>query len=117
MSVEAVAGAAVRQPRERFSFTGSRNKHPIVSLDYVVRVPATFIVMLMVGTVLYDQRSSLFAWTMVIFYGVLGLTSVSSWPATAGTQKRRSCGTLVDSFIQGCLVSLVGFSSGRPWSV
>ncbi|MEO8216767.1 MAG: ATP-binding protein [Acidobacteriota bacterium] len=110
MGVEA-SSVAIPSGRQRFSLTGSAGKHPIVSLDYVVRIPATFIVMLMVGSVLREQRSGMVAWSFLIFYGLL-------WPhvsfLVAGNSRDSKAAELrnllVDSFSQGCLVSLMGFS-------
>jgi signal transduction histidine kinase/CheY-like chemotaxis protein len=89
----------------------SRSVHPLVSLDYRVRVPAMFIVGLILVSYFWDYPKSFWLWTAIVFTGV-------AWPQLAHLAARLSPDTkaaelrnlLFDSFIIGCWTAAMSFS-------
>ena len=89
----------------------SRSFHPLVSLDYRVRVPAMFIVGLVLVSYFWDYPRSFWLWTAIVFTGIV-------WPQLAYLAARISPDTkaaelrnlLFDSFIIGCWTAAMSFS-------
>jgi len=89
----------------------SRTVHPLVSLDYRVRVPAMFMVGLVLVSYFWDYPRSFWLWTAIAFTGL-------AWPQLAHLAARLSPDTkaaelrnlLFDSFIIGCWTAAMSFS-------
>src|SRR5690349_17381510 len=57
--------------------------HPIVGLDYLVRIPASLVVLLTVGSIFPSAHKGRVLWALLILYGLL-------WPHVAYLVARRS---------------------------
>src|SRR5262245_49732036 len=85
--------------------------HPLVGLDYRVRVSAMGIVGLMLVTFYWDAPKGFWLWTAIVFTGLL-------WPQLAYAAARLSPDSkaaelrnlLFDSFILGCWTAGIAFS-------
>ncbi len=90
--------------------TQSRDLHPLVSLDYRVRVPAMFIVSLVLVSYFWNYPKSAWLWAAIAFTGLV-------WPQMAYLAARLSPDTkaaelrnlLFDSFIIGCWTAGMSF--------
>jgi signal transduction histidine kinase len=96
----------------------SRPIHPIVRIDYLVRLPMTFVISLIWLSGTANSPVGPFAWPCVIAYGVV-------WPQIAYLMARRSRDTkaaelrnlLIDTLVAGIGVGLIGFNIavGAAW--
>ncbi|MEO8432383.1 MAG: ATP-binding protein [Acidobacteriota bacterium] len=85
--------------------------HPLVALDYRVRVPAMFIVALTVISCFLDKPRGTWLWAAIVFTGVV-------WPQLAYLMASRArdskrfelANLLLDCFIVGCWCAAVSFS-------
>ena len=87
-----------------------REVHPLVSLDYRVRVPAMFIVGLVVLSYFWDFPRSFMLWTAIAFTGlvwaqILYLAARIS-PDSRAAERRN---LLFDSFLLGCWAAGMSF--------
>jgi signal transduction histidine kinase len=88
-----------------------RNRHPIVTLDYGVRMAAAVLVGATAISAFWGQQSNPIAWALVILYGL-------AWPhlaflaaSHAEDSKNAELWNLMgDSFMQGCFVAFMAFS-------
>lgn len=72
----------------------SRSVHPLVSLDYRVRVPAMFIVGLVLLSYFWDYPKSFWLWTAILFTGIV-------WPQLAYLAARLSPDRLGQTVLRG----------------
>jgi signal transduction histidine kinase/CheY-like chemotaxis protein len=87
-----------------------REVHPLVSLDYRVRVPAMFIVGLVLLSYFWDYPKSFWLWTAILFTGLvwpqlLYLAAYIS-PDSRAAERRN---LLFDSFLLGCWAAGMNF--------
>ncbi len=88
-----------------------RTVHPIVRLDYFVRIPATFVVFLVMASIFLPERKNAVLLSLVVLYGLI-------WPHAAYFLARRSRDSkaaelrslLIDSFMIGAFTALASFS-------
>jgi signal transduction histidine kinase len=88
-----------------------KNRHPIVALDYGVRMVGGLMALGIVSSVLWGTSASPIAWAMVILYAAawphLAFLAASHASDSKGAELWNLLG---DSFIQGCFVAFMGFS-------
>ena len=85
--------------------------HPIVYLDYRVRVFGHLVIMVTLGSIFYERGATLPLWTALVVQGLL-------WPHLAFISARNSrdsrrterVNLLIDCFIAGCWVAQAAFS-------
>jgi len=87
-----------------------REVHPLVSLDYRVRVPAMFIVGLVLLSYFWDFPKSLMLWTAIAFTGLvwpqLLYLAARLSPDSRAAERRN---LLFDSFLLGCWAAGMSF--------
>ncbi len=91
--------------------SSTRRIHPIVALDYRVRVPAHLCTLLMLVSSFASTGAAIWVWGLAVFYGL-------AWPHLAHAISRRSRDTkaaelrnlLGDSIFAGVFAALTGFS-------
>src|SRR5438093_6075785 len=91
----------------------SRRVHPLVHLDYRVRIVGHLIVAVILASIFHERRESPALWAAMI-------AQVLLWPHLAFINARNARDTkraeltnlCVDGFIIGCWIALVSFS---PW--
>jgi signal transduction histidine kinase/ActR/RegA family two-component response regulator len=88
-----------------------RSIHPLVSLDYRVRVPAMFMVGLILVSYFWDYPRSFWLWTAIAFTG-LGWAQLAHLAAriSPDTKAAELRNLLFDSFIIGCWTAAMSFS-------
>ena len=104
------SGEELRTWWERFAVR-KKNRHPIVVLDYGVRMAAGLLVGATAISAFWGAQTNPVAWAMVILYA-------TAWPhlaffaaSNASNSKSAELWNLIgDSFIQGCFVAFMGFS-------
>ncbi len=85
--------------------------HPIVRLDYFVRIPASLVVLLVMGSIFLNALKSGFLWGLLVFYGLL-------WPHVALLVARRLRDSkaaelrnlIFDSYMIGFFAAISSFS-------
>src|SRR5262245_48398157 len=87
-----------------------RGVHPLVSLDYRVRVPAMFIVRLVLLSYFWDFPKSFMLWTAIVFAGIVWpqLLYLAARLSPDGRRAERR-NLLFDSFLLGCWVAGMNF--------
>ena len=89
----------------------TRSVHPIVRLDYFVRIPAAFVVFLVMGSIYLPQRRTGLILALVVLYGLV-------WPHAAyflakGSRDSKAAelrNLLIDSFMIGVFIALASYS-------
>ncbi len=87
-----------------------RDVHPLVSLDYRVRVPAFFIVSLVLLSYFWNYPKSYWLWTAILFTGLLWaqlLYLAARLSPDSRAAERRNL--LFDSFLLGCWAAGMSF--------
>jgi signal transduction histidine kinase/CheY-like chemotaxis protein len=85
--------------------------HPLVALDYRVRVPAMFIAALTVLSHFLDKPRSPWLWAAIVFTGVIWPQIAYLIASRARESKRAELANLLfDCFIVGCWAAAVSFS-------
>ena len=94
-----------------FAWGTKKPVHPIVKLDYLVRIPSSFFVFLILLSLFRGQGKSDLWWGFIVVYGFV-------WPHLAFFLASRSRDSkaaeyrnlLVESFLQGCFAAFASFS-------
>jgi signal transduction histidine kinase len=90
---------------------GGRRTHPLVALDYRVRVPAMLIVALTVFSHFLGKPRGPWLWAAIVFTGVVWPQLAHLIASKAGDSKRAELANLLfDCFIVGCWTAAVSFS-------
>ena len=85
--------------------------HPLVALDYRVRVPAMLIVALTAVSALVDRPRSAWVWAALVFTGIVWPQLALLLASRARDSKRAELGNLLfDSFLLGCWTAALSFS-------
>jgi signal transduction histidine kinase len=100
----AISGVALSPTREK-------GVHPIVGLDYFVRIPASLVVLLVMGSIFLNTRKGPLLWAGLVFYGLL-------WPHVAllvarnlrDSKAAELRNLIFDSFMIGFFAALSSFS-------
>jgi len=91
--------------------SGVRKTHPIVQLDYRVRLPVCLLVLALWGTLLIRREASAWLWALAVFHGLL-------WPHLAYLHASRAANSklaelrnlLGDAFLCMLMVAVCSFS-------
>jgi signal transduction histidine kinase len=109
-TAQTVEPTTLSETTGQFTLPGARGRHPIVGLDYLVRVPAGIIALVTVSSAMWGHSRDPFAWTLIFFYSF-------AWPHLAfwmASRARDSKGAelrnlIFDSVAQGIFVGLMSF--------
>src|SRR5690242_4747150 len=106
----AAAIAGDKLPSPMSSQSPARSVHPLVSLDYRVRVPAMLIVGLLAVTYFWNHPKSVWLWTAILFTALVWpqmLYLAARLSPDSRAAERRNL--LLDSFLIGCWAAGMSF--------
>ena len=111
MTVQPVDPAAtLNETTGQFTLTGTRGRHFIVGLDYLVRVPAGIIALVTVSSAMWGHTRDPIPWTLLFFYS-FAWPHLAFWRATRAKDSKAAelQNLLFDSLCQGIFVGIMSF--------